>query len=54
MQVYKNIYIYNQWWRVVHLNKPQWNFNQNLAIFIQVNIFEDVDCYVWESVCWVT
>ena len=37
-----------QWWNIVNWilgNKLQWNFNQNVDIFIQENAFENV---VWE------
>ena len=37
----------NQWWNIVNWtlrNKFQWNFNQNLNIFVQEYAFEDIVC----------
>ena len=35
------------------MNNTQWNLIQNTNILIQENVFENGDCFVQASMCWI-
>ena len=46
----------NQYWIIVnwtHRNKLQWNFNQNIIIFIWGNAFHNVVCKITTNLFWL-